>query len=1153
MKNSTRYRLNIKNSVMKAFAIAALLLSLFSFNAKAQTFWTETFTNGCSVNCNATTYTTGPNGPWTVASTGANGAEGSEWYVSCAENGNAAGACGTGCVGADASLHVSSNDPGWAGDLGAAYEIGGFCGFIICIEANLRAESPTINCTPYSGITLAFNYIEFGDGTNDDATLWYFDGATWSLLTNLAKTPCCGGPCTSGSLQGQWTAFSIALPASANNNPNVKIGFNWTNNDDGIGWDPSFAVDDITLSVPTSNTITTGVIAGSPFCACSAMSVPFTSTGTFTAGNIYTAQLSDAVGSFAAPVAIGTLASVANTGTIACTIPCGTPTGTGYRVRVISSTPPITGTDNGVNITINAVVVPSVTIAAVPSGPICAGTSVTFTATPTNGGTTPTYQWQINGTNVGGATSSTFTTTTLANGDIVTVVMTSNAPCPTPATATSTGITMTVNPVVVPSVTIAAVPSGPICAGTSVTFTATPTNGGTTPTYQWQINGTNVGGATSTTFTTTTLANGDIVTVVMTSNATCATPATVTSSGITMTVNPIVVPSVSIVSTGSTICAGDPVTFTATPTNGGTTPTYQWQLNGTNIGGATSSTYTSSTLVNGDIITVIMTSNAPCASPTTATSNPITITVSASVPASVSITSTGATICAGDPVTFTASPTNGGATPTYQWQLNGTNIGGATSSTYTSSTLVNGDIITVIMTSSLSCATGSPATSNAITITVVASVPASVSISAVPSTTICAGDLVVFTATPTNGGATPTYQWQINGTNVGGATSSSFSTTTLANGDVVNVIMTSSSSCATGSPATSNSITITVNPSVTASVSIVGAPTTICVGDPVTFTATPTNGGTPSYQWQVNGTNTGTNSATYTTTGLSNGDVVTVIMTSTAPCVTGSPATSNTVTITVNSCSPPVANFTANNTIFCNTPACVNFTDLSTNSPTSWSWSFPGASTTSSTSQNPTGICYSANGSYDVTLIATNADGSDTLTQTAYITVGTPVTVTVSGNMLINACESTTLYASPSDGTYTWSGESSTGPEVTVSPTVTTTYTVTYTSPAGCTDTETATVVVENIFTYFMPTGFSPNGDGINDVIQVHGKGIDRISLKIFDRIGEKVFETTNPNEGWDGKLIGLKMNNNVFVYDLVVTFCDGSEAKEHGAIIIAR
>ncbi len=965
--NDCKFSFNCR--LVNAIAFLVIVFSLFSsLNVSAQTFWTETFSNGCTANCGAATYVAGPNGPWTVASTGANGAEGSEFYISCAENGNAAGACGTGC-GADASLHVSSS-PMWVGDVGAAYEIGGACGFLICIEANLRAESPTINCATFSGITLAFNYIEFGDGTNDDASLWYFDGAIWTLLTNLAKTPCCGGPCNSGSLQGQWTAFSVALPASANNNPLVKIGFNWTNNDDGAGFDPSFAVDDITLTVPTVNTITTGTITGSPFCACGTMNVPFTSTGTYTVGNIYTAQLSDAVGSFAAPISIGTLASVANTGTIASIIPCGTPTGAGYRVRVISSTPAVIGTDNGVNLVINTDVLPSVSI-------------------------------------------------------------------------TSTGAS--------------------ICAGASVTFTATPTNGGSAPTYQWQVNGTDVVGATATTFTTTTL-------------------------------------------------------------------------------------------ITGDVVSVTMISNALCASPSTVVSNTIIMTVTAILPASVSITSTGAIICVGDPVIFTATPTNGGSTPTYQWQINGTNVGGATLSTFTSSTLVNGDVITVIMTSSLPCVSGSPATSNTITITVAAVVPASVSIAASPGIVVCVGDMVTFTATPTNGGAAPTYQWQLNGTNIGGATSSTFSSSTLVTGDVITVIMTSSLSCATGSPATSNTLTMTVSPTVAASVSIVGSPLTICIGDPVTFAATPTNGGTiPVYQWQVNGTNAGTNSPSFTTTGLANGDVITVIMTSSFACATGSPATSNTVSVVVNSCTPPVANFTANQTIFCATPACVNFTDLSTNTPTSWSWSFPGGSPATSTSQNPTNICYSANGSYDVTLIATNSDGSDTLTQTGYITVGLPVVVTISGNLVINACESTTLYADPTDGTYAWSSGSSTSPQVTVSPTVTTDYTVTYTSPAGCTDSETTTVVVENIFTYYMPTGFSPNGDGINDIIQVQGRGIDYINLKIFDRIGEKVFETTNPNEGWDGKLIVLRMNNNVFVYDLLVVFCDGSEAKEHGAIMLAR
>jgi parallel beta-helix repeat protein/predicted outer membrane repeat protein len=92
----------------------------------------------------------------------------------------------------------------------------------------------------------------------------------------------------------------------------------------------------------------------------------------------------------------------------------------------------------------------------------------------------------------------------------------------------------------------------------------------------------------------------------------------------------IVTPSVAIVSNDAdnSIITGTSVTFTATPTNGGTTPSYQWKKNGNNVVGGTAPTYTDATLANGDVITVVMTSNAACATTATATSNAITMTVS---------------------------------------------------------------------------------------------------------------------------------------------------------------------------------------------------------------------------------------------------------------------------------------------------------------------------------------------------------------------------------------------------------------------------------------------------------------------------------------------------------------------------------------------
>ncbi|MGZ4118722.1 MAG: T9SS type B sorting domain-containing protein, partial [Bacteroidia bacterium] len=143
------------------------------------------------------------------------------------------------------------------------------------------------------------------------------------------------------------------------------------------------------------------------------------------------------------------------------------------------------------------------------------------------------------------------------------------------------------------------------------------------------------------------------------------------------------------------------------------------------------------------------------------------------------------------------------------------------------------------------------------------------------------------------------------------------------------------------------------------------------------------------------------------------------------------------------------------------------------------------------------------------------------------------------------------------DGTYVW------GPYVhidcsdcvaaTVNPSSTQDYYVTYTSPGGCTASDTITVNVENIFTYFMPTAFSPNGDGINDVLYVKGRGIDFINLKIYDRVGELVFSSTSLDHGWDGRLHGVPMNDNEFVYKLEVTFCNGDVKKEHGGLTLAK
>ena len=355
-----------------------------------------------------------------------------------------------------------------------------------------------------------------------------------------------------------------------------------------------------------------------------------------------------------------------------------------------------------ITITTSNTATASVSIAADKTGSICAGTSVTFTATPSNGGTAPTYQWNKNGTSINGATSSTYTYKP-SGQDQITCTMTSNSTCVTTATVTSTAILESVTNNVTPDVTIAVNPTGSICAGTSVTFTATPASGGTAPTYQWNKNGLSISGATTTTYTYAP-DNNDAITCTITANNTCQTVNTATSTSITETVTANVTPSVTIaVNPTGSICAGTSVTFTATPASGGTTPTYQWNKNGVSISGATSATYTYTPDINEAITCTIKTNNT-CQTVNTATSASITETITPGniVPKVVIAANTSLPICTGASVGFTASSTNGGSAPTYEWDINSKPIS-LTGNTFQFNSFNNNDTVICVLKSNASC------------------------------------------------------------------------------------------------------------------------------------------------------------------------------------------------------------------------------------------------------------------------------------------------------------------------------------------------------------------------------------------------------------------------------------------------------------------
>jgi len=165
-----------------------------------------------------------------------------------------------------------------------------------------------------------------------------------------------------------------------------------------------------------------------------------------------------------------------------------------------------------------------------PAGPvsICAGDSILLTSDPAT-----IYQWYRDGSILVGETGFEHYANTAGN---YTIVVTNVAGC---ADSLTTAVIVTVTAPLIPNVTIGATPVGAICFGDMVNFAITSaTDSGATPSYQWQLNGTNIGGATSNTYSSTTLINGDLIQLIMSPSETCVNPPADTSLPITMTVNP---------------------------------------------------------------------------------------------------------------------------------------------------------------------------------------------------------------------------------------------------------------------------------------------------------------------------------------------------------------------------------------------------------------------------------------------------------------------------------------------------------------------------------------------------------------------------------------------------------------------------------------
>lgn len=400
---------------------------------------------------------------------------------------------------------------------------------------------------------------------------------------------------------------------------------------------------------------------------------------------------------------------------------------------------------------------PSATSPSITSHPsnqtVAAGITVTFTVSAT--GTAPlSYQWQKNAVDIGGATSSSYTTpaTILADSGATFRCRVTNSA----GNVTSNSAILNVG--IAPGVS-----SHPanqtVLAGATANFSITAT--GTLPlSYQWQKNGVDIGGATLSSYTTPATSFGD-------SGATFRCRVTNSYGNVTSNVgilSVVTIPNVTSDPANQTVTLGSPATFSVTAT--GTQPlSYQWQKNAVDIGGATSSSYTTPATILADSGATFRcrVSNAYGND----TSNSAILNV-VNGPA-ISTHPSSDTVAVGATATFTVVAT-GTPTLSYQWQKNGSNIGGATNPSYTTpaTTLADSGATFRCVVSNA----GGNTTSNSAMLTVLT--PPNVTTNPI-NQTVAVGGTATFSVVA-SGSPSLAYQWQKNNVDIGGATAASYVT-----------------------------------------------------------------------------------------------------------------------------------------------------------------------------------------------------------------------------------------------------------------------------------------------------------------------------------------------------------------------------------------
>ena len=229
----------------------------------------------------------------------------------------------------------------------------------------------------------------------------------------------------------------------------------------------------------------------------------------------------------------------------------------------------------------------------------------------------------------------------------------------------------------------------------------------------------------------------------------------------------------------------------------------------------------------------------------------------------------------------------------------------------------------------------------------------------------------------------------------------------------------------------------------------------------------------------------------------------------------------------------PTAAFTATpQTVCANQP--VTFSDQSTGLITGWQWSFAGGTPDTYNGKDPPPIYYADTGMYAVELSVSNQYGNNYLQKTDYIHVmPAPAPVAVETSFQLKEGDEVTLYTCALGNSYQWQPPvavlENEDTLLTIQPDETQNYTCTVATANGCTATCSYEVNVQSGL--LLPTAFSPNGDGVNDIFRILNTNIILQSFEIYNRWGGLVFQTNDIQSGWDGNYENREQPIGVYVW----------------------